>query len=81
MIAKAQLTIDPEARSSMWQDLAKRRATEVEELNGEIVRLAAASGASAPLNRRLVDLVHEAERRGAGSPEFSAEALWERISH
>jgi 2-dehydropantoate 2-reductase len=80
IVARAQLTIDPEARSSMWQDLSKRRGTEVEELNGEIVRLAESTGIDAPLNRRLVALVHEAEARGEGSPGLSAEALWRSLT-
>lgn len=80
IVARAQLTIDPEARSSMWQDLSKRRGTEVEELNGEIVRLAESSGIDAPLNRRLVALVHEAEVRGQGSPGLSAGALWQKLT-
>jgi 2-dehydropantoate 2-reductase len=80
IVARAQLTIDSEARSSMWQDLAKRRGTEVEELNGEIVRLAESSGVDAPLNRRLVALIHEAEASGAGSPGLSAAALWQKLT-
>ncbi len=79
IVARAQLKIDPEARSSMWEDLTRGRRTEVEHLNGEIVRLAESVGAPAPLNRRIVELVHEAERAGAGSPRLSAEALWARL--
>ena len=40
LVARTQLKIDPEARSSMWADLSKGRLTEVDYLNGEIVRLA-----------------------------------------
>lgn len=79
IVARAQLEIDPEARSSMWEDLTANRATEVDWLNGEVVRLAESCGAQAPLNRRIVELVHEAERRGAGSPKLSAEELWSRL--
>jgi 2-dehydropantoate 2-reductase len=76
LVARAQIKIDPEARSSMWDDLAKGRLTEVDQLNGEIVRLAASCGGDAPLNRRVVDLVHEVERNGRGSPKLTADALW-----
>jgi 2-dehydropantoate 2-reductase len=79
LVARAQLAIDPEARSSMWEDLTSGRPTEVDWLNGEIVRLAESCGAPAPLNRRIVDLVHEAERAGAGSPKLSAEELWGKL--
>jgi 2-dehydropantoate 2-reductase len=76
---RTQLKIDPEARSSMWQDLTNGRPTEVDWLNGEVVQLADACGAQAPLNRRIVELVHEAERAGVGSPRLTAEDLWRRL--
>jgi 2-dehydropantoate 2-reductase len=75
LAARAQLKVDPEARSSMWRDLELRRPTEVDELNGEIVRLAAKAGVAAPINTRLVALVHEAEAANAGPPNLSADAL------
>ncbi|MGZ5968502.1 MAG: 2-dehydropantoate 2-reductase [Polyangiales bacterium] len=74
-VASAQLKIDPEARSSMYEDLSRRRLTEVDDLNGEIVRLAEKTGVPAPLHRRVVELVHEVERKGEGSPNLSPEAL------
>lgn len=76
LVASAQVKVDPEARSSMWEDLSLRRKTEVDYLNGEIVRLAAAHSLSAPLNARVVKKVHEVEARGEGSPKLSAVALW-----
>jgi 2-dehydropantoate 2-reductase len=75
VVIRAQLRIDPEARVSMWTDLERGRPTEVDFLNGEIVRLADEQGATAPINRRIVELVHEAERAGTGSPGMSAETL------
>ena len=53
--------IDARARSSMADDLAAGRKTEVDYINGELVRLAEALGADAPVNRTIVDLVHQAE--------------------
>lgn len=76
VVAAAQLRVDPEARSSMWEDLSRGRMTEVDDLNGEIVRLAEAHGLRAPLNQRVVAIVHEVEQKRAGSPKLSAEALW-----
>jgi 2-dehydropantoate 2-reductase len=76
LLARAQLKVDPEARSSMWEDLHKRRATEVDYLNGEVVALAERNRVDAPLNRRIVELVHAAERAGAGSPRMTADGLW-----
>jgi 2-dehydropantoate 2-reductase len=80
IVASAQLKIDPEARSSMYEDLARRRLTEVDDLNGEIVRLAEKMGVPAPLHRRAVELVHEVEKKGEGSPNLSAEDLWRALS-
>jgi 2-dehydropantoate 2-reductase len=79
LVARAQFKIDPEARSSMWEDLARGRPTEVDYLNGEVVALAARAGADAPLNRRIVALVHEAEAAGRGSPGLDPAALWSAL--
>lgn len=79
-VSRAQISFDPEARSSMWEDLARRRRTEVEFLNGEIVRLGASCGRAAPINARIAELVHEAEEAGRGSPQMSAEALWAALA-
>jgi 2-dehydropantoate 2-reductase len=81
LITRTQLKIDPEARSSMWEDLTKGRLTEVDYLNGEIVRLGQTCNAAAPLNRRIVEIVHAAEARKAGSPRLSAEELWRALYH
>lgn len=62
--AKRMLAIDPHARSSMWEDLEAGRVTEVDYINGEIVSLAAAHDRSAPVNQKLVELVHDAETGG-----------------
>lgn len=62
--------IDANARSSMADDFAAGRPTEIDFLNGEVVRLAESIGHSAPVNTAIVDLVREAEggakRRWAG---------------
>ncbi|MEU5156801.1 2-dehydropantoate 2-reductase [Glycomyces sp. NPDC021274] len=62
--AARMLAMDPHARSSTWDDLEAGRPTEVDYLNGEIVALAAEHGLAAPVNRRLAELVHAAERGG-----------------
>ena len=79
LVARAQIKIDPKARSSMWEDLSKGRLTEVDQLNGEIVRTAESCGIDAPCNRRIVTLIHEAEKKGQGSPKLSADALWTEL--
>lgn len=73
-LARRMLAIDPLARSSMSDDLAAGRLTEVDWINGEVVRLAAALGRRAAVNHRLCALVHEAER-SAARPAWPGEAL------
>ena len=63
-LANRMLAIDPLARSSMWEDLEAGRRTEVDWLNGEIVRLARTQGREAPINARLLALVRAAETGG-----------------
>lgn len=79
LVTRRQLRVDPAARSSMWQDLAGDRPTEVDYLNGEIVRVAERAGVAAPLNRRIVELVHAAEAAHAGSPKLAAADLWRAL--
>jgi 2-dehydropantoate 2-reductase len=80
VVARTQLKIDADARSSMWEDLSKGRPTEVDDLNGEVVRLAESAGMQAPLNQRIVDVVHYHERRGGGSPGLEPDALAKELS-
>ena len=68
-VAAAALRIDPEARSSMWEDLQAGRRTEIDYLNGAVVALAEKAGLDAPANRHIVALVQEAEQGKAGSLE------------
>ncbi|MEU9410169.1 2-dehydropantoate 2-reductase [Streptomyces sp. NPDC048281] len=60
-VAAASLRIDAHARSSMWEDLQRGRATEIDSLQGEIVAVARSHGHGAAANARLAALVHEAE--------------------
>ena len=67
-VAASMLAIDPEARSSMWEDLERRRPTEIDHLQGAILALAARTGVRVPLTERIVRLVKKAEAARAGSP-------------
>ena len=51
------LKIDSQARSSMADDLALGRPTEVDAICGAVLRLAQAHGLQAPLNAALVALL------------------------
>lgn len=73
-VAGAMLDIDPQARSSMWEDLQAGRRTEIDYLNGAIVQLAQAHGGTAPLNARISALIREAEQ-GSGRRFSGGELL------
>jgi len=55
-------------RGSTWQSIARGRPSEVDYLNGEIVRLGERLGMATPFNRRLVDMTHQVERTGQFLP-------------
>jgi 2-dehydropantoate 2-reductase len=55
------MKIDAKARTSMLDDLLAGRQTEVDYLNGEVVKLAMSMRRRAPVNERLVDLVKQRE--------------------
>lgn len=78
LAARRMLAADPQARSSTLQDLARGRRTEIGELNGEIVSLAARVGHAAPANALVTALVngHEAAVEAGREPAWlSLEAL------
>jgi 2-dehydropantoate 2-reductase len=52
-------------RSSMLQDLERARPTEIEAINGYVVRQGAARGVPAPVNATLARLVRARVRRAA----------------
>ncbi|MCK1756150.1 2-dehydropantoate 2-reductase [Bradyrhizobium sp. 137] len=60
------MKIDPEARSSMWQDLKQGRKTEIDYLQGAVIALAEQNNIDVPLMRRIVALIKEAEVAGKG---------------
>ena len=62
--------IDKDTMTSMAGDYAAGKPTEIDILNGEIVKLAQDAGTSAPLNARLVDMI-----KGASQGSMSAKAL------
>jgi 2-dehydropantoate 2-reductase len=61
LVSSSEFKIDPEARLSMWQDLELKRKTEIEYLNGEIVRMAYKSGINVPYNEKIIALIKLAE--------------------
>jgi 2-dehydropantoate 2-reductase len=75
LIAGRMIRIDPTARSSMSDDLARGRPTEIDFLQGVIVDIARRRGLEAPLSARIVELIKQAERRGQGSPRLRPDQI------
>src|SRR3954467_8103564 len=69
------MKIDPEARSSMWEDLQRGRRTEIDYLQGVITRIAERRGLKVPLSARIVALIKRAEADGKGSPGLTPEQI------
>jgi 2-dehydropantoate 2-reductase len=69
------MKIDPQARSSMWEDLQRGRRTEIDYLQGVITEIAERRGLNAPLSRRIVELIRQAEREAKGSPGLTPEQV------
>jgi 2-dehydropantoate 2-reductase len=67
--------IDPRARSSMWEDLQRGRATEIDYLQGVITEIADRHGLKVLLSRRIVALIKNAEILGKGAPKLTPEQI------
>lgn len=78
-IAKGMLKIDPQARSSMWEDLHGGRNTEIDYINGAVIDLAKKNNMEAPINSYIVSLVKQAFAEGQ-SPALSGEELLNLIN-
>ncbi|WP_037310601.1 2-dehydropantoate 2-reductase [Ruegeria halocynthiae] len=58
-IAARMLTIDPSARTSMAYDLAAGRPTEIDSLQGEIIRIGAETGTPTPICAKVLRLIEQ----------------------
>ena len=64
-IAASMLTIDPAARSSMWDDVEAGKVTEIDDLCGAVVALGARGKVATPRNQAMIGLIasHRAGQR------------------
>ena len=69
------MKIDPQARSSMSEDLQRGRRTEIDYLQGVITGIAERRHLEVPLSRRIVALIRRAEAAGQGSPQLNPEQV------
>jgi 2-dehydropantoate 2-reductase len=75
LVLAIAMKIDPQARSSMYDDLQRGRRTEIDFLQGAIIEIAERRGLKAPLSRRILALIKDAETKGKGSPRLSVEEI------
>jgi 2-dehydropantoate 2-reductase len=75
LILGRTIKIDPEARSSMWQDLKHGRKTEIDYLQGAIIALAEQNNVDVPLSRRIVALIKQAEAAGKGPQRLTPQQI------
>lgn len=75
MVLERTMKIDPQARSSMREDLKRGRRTEIDYLQGVITGIADRRGLQVPLSRRIVALIKRAEAAGQGSPGLTPEQI------
>lgn len=74
-LAAPMLTIDAQARSSMWDDLRQGRKTEIDAFQGAILHMAERFGRQAPLNARMCQLIRAAETAKDGPPGLSVDQI------
>ncbi|KAJ3093001.1 hypothetical protein HK102_013275 [Quaeritorhiza haematococci] len=79
-IAGGVLGVDDRAMSTMYEDLLLRRPTDVDALNGEILRLGIEHGVPTPCNKVLIDLIKDIEKTNqahfdAGSEHINGNSL------
>lgn len=74
-VARATLRIDERAGSSMADDLARGRRTEIDQLQGVVVAMGRRLDIPTPVCERVVQLVHRAEREGPAYRVWEGSAL------
>lgn len=71
LVANKMISIDPEARSSMWEDVQAGRKTEIEFLNGAVAEMGQQLNIATPVNEGIAQLI----KRMESGAEFQNEAL------
>ncbi len=64
---------------SLYQDLLRGKATEVDHINGQVVRLAESAHAAAPVNAEIVRMTHELEQQPGGT-FFDRQEVIDRVT-
>lgn len=78
-VAASMLQMDAQARSSMSHDLMAGRPTDIDALQGQVLRMAADLGRAVPVTAMVYDVLQSAELAGEGLPNLPAAALRREI--
>ena len=74
-VAAQMLTIDAQARASMAHDLLLGRMTEIDALQGVVVRMGTRQRVKTPMNARVLEMVRLAETAREGLPNLPVKAI------
>ena len=75
LLLGSTMKIDPQARSSMSEDLQRGRETEIDYLQGVVTEIADRHRLQVPLSRRIVALVKDAQASRRGLPGLTPEQI------
>jgi 2-dehydropantoate 2-reductase len=78
-VANKMLQVDPNVRSSMWWDVSQGKPTEIEHLNGAILKQAKLLNIACPANEKISSLIRQLSdgtcTTAKQKPPIAAEAL------
>lgn len=78
-VANKMLAIDPNVRSSMWWDVSQGKKTEIEHINGAIIKHAQALNIPCSANHKISELIRElspdADKNALLIPPIAADVL------
>lgn len=70
MVANKMLAIDPTVRTSMWWDLSQGKKTEIDYINGAVVKAANQLGITATANKNVIELIKRQEKNNETKKTF-----------
>ena len=82
LVANKMLAIDPTVRTSMWWDLSNKKTTEIDHLNGAIVKKATELNVPTPVNDYIISRIKNMEKeiiQGNARKAVSADELLSEI--
>ncbi|WJG07923.1 2-dehydropantoate 2-reductase [Aliiglaciecola sp. LCG003] len=80
-VANQMLAIDPNVKTSMWWDLSRGKATEIDHLNGAVVQAGDRLNISCPANQKIISLIKSIQHGEVNAPKrpISAEQLYQLV--